>query len=240
MKTWMFAVLTICGAAFLLATAWGVVGLLDSADRVVNQGRLMMESIRGTTMQVHKMTQDAVTNQKTLVEAIDRLSKGAAVSMDRMAISAVATLDRLATRLEKVAVSLEAAINRTADGVEPVLREAAATVRAVREEVIPEVRATVAGVRPVLDETCAAVRELRTGIAGISAETQGAIADIRPVLASTDFVVSQIGEIAESGSNVAKHYEKMILHPSLSQRAKGWLQLILSGFTLWGNAKIAF
>lgn len=240
MKTWMAGTLTICGAAFLLATAWGVVGLLDSADKVVDQGRLMMASLRGTTMQVHRMAQDAVQNQKTLVEAIDRLSRGAAASMDRMAVSSAAALDRLAARLEKVADALESAVDRTADGVEPVLREAAATVRAVREEVIPNVKDAIAGIRPVLGEACAVLEETRVGIAGISSETQGVVSDLRPILGSTDFVVRQVGAIAESGAAVAKHYENMILHPSLSQRAKGWLQMVLSGFTLWGNAKVIF
>lgn len=247
MKTWMAGTLTICGAVFLLATAWGVVNLLDSADRVVNQGRLMMESVRGTTMQVHRMAQDAVQNQKTLVGAIDTLSTGAAQAMDRIATSSAATLDRLAARLEKVADVLEEAVNRTSYGLEPVLREAAETARAVREVVIPEIKATiaearstVADVRPVLQESCAAVQDVRKGISGIAAETQGAVADLRPILGSTDFVVRQVGAIAESGAAVAKHYETKILHPSAWQKVKGVIGLIFAGVGLWTEAKLFF
>jgi hypothetical protein len=164
------------------------------------------------------------------------------------------TMERLLSSLERTTRASEMALARSAVAVESVTREASDTVADMRMRLIPAVEGAICeastalrGVGPVLAEataTIAAVRPVldtaRAGVEGIATESRAAVADTRTILRSTDAVVGSLGAIAQSGAAVAAHYEKMILHPSWSQRLKGVLQLVLSGFTVWGNAKLIF
>lgn len=224
----------------LTIALWRVLSATEAAiaatEKTIEEAQTVAKQAKLAIMSAHGLTFDLRKNWTANVDMQTR------------------TMERVLSALERTTRATEAAMSRSAAGVERVTAEVSSTVEETRNRIIPavesaiaEVTRSVAGVQPVLTEasaTIAAVRPVldttRAGIDGITAETKTAIAGITPILATTDALMCSAAGIVESGAKVAKHYETMILHPSKTQRLKGLLQLILSGFTVWGSAKMIF
>lgn len=236
MSRWAITVMCLAATAALVACAFAVVRVGNAAESAIaearetmHQARLALGSLRGLTFDLRK-------NWTANTELQSRATKQAAEALERIVVATELTLTRFSGSV--------AALGRVASET---LSEAKIRLIPAAEGVLCEMRDAAAGVRPVLDETRASVAEIRPvldstrqAVDGIGAETQAAIAEVRPVLQSTDAVVRSLGGISESGANIAKHYEKLILHPSFWQRFRGWLSLGANALTAFAGSKIAF
>ena len=235
MKILLSAVLLAATAA-LGASAYAIVRVGAAAEAAIaetretmHQARLALGSVRGLTFDLRK-------NWTSNTELQSRATKQAAESMERIVRATEMALARFSDSM--------AGVGRVA---EETLSEAKFRLIPAAEGVLCEVQSAAAGVRPVLDETRATVAAARpvlaaaqAGVEGISAETERAIAGVRPVLDSVDGIAGALASVSRRADNVAAHYEALILHPTWRQRAKGYIQLILSAFNLWGNARLVF
>ncbi len=227
---------SLAATAALGASAYAILRVGAAAEAAIaetretmHQARLALGSIRGLSFDLRK-------NWTANTELQSRATKQAAESMERIVRAAELALARFSDSA--------AGVGRVA---EETLSEAKLRLVPAAEGVLCEISGAAAGVRPVLDETRATVAEIRPvldsarqAVDGIGAETQATIAEVRPVLQSTDAVVRSVGGIAESGRAVARYYELLVTRPTWRQRAKGYIQLVLSAFNLWGNARLAF
>ena len=218
------------------ASAYAVIRVGAAAESAIaetretmHQARLALGSLRGLTFDLRK-------NWTSNTDLQTQVTERALAALERTTRATEQAMSRAAKAVESLAAEASGALSdargRLIPAAEGVLLEVQAAVAGVRP-VLDETRETVAQVRPVLDST-------RQAIDGIGAETQATVAEVRPVLRSTDAVVRSVAGIAASGERVAAHYEKLITHPTWRQRAKGYLQLVLSAFNLWGNARIIF
>lgn len=236
MSRWLTYAVLLAATAALGASAYAIVRVGAAAESAIaetretmHQARLALGSVRGLTFDLRK-------NWTANTELQSRATKQAAESLERIVRATEMTLARFSDSMAGVGRAAEETLSeaklRLIPAAEGVLREVQSAAAGVRP-VLDETRATVAAARPVLDSTRAAVD-------GVAAETRATIAEVRPVLQSTDQVVCAVGQIADSGARVAEHYERLITRPTWKQRAKGYIQLILSAFNLWGNARLAF
>lgn len=233
---WLTCAALLAVTAALGASAYAVLRVGAAAESAIaetretmHQARLALGSLRGLTFDLRK-------NWTANTDLQTRITERALSALERTTRATEQTMARAARAVEVLAEDASGALSdargRLIPAAEGVLREVQGAAAGVRP-VLDETRATVAAVRPVLDST-------RQVVDGIGAETQATIAEVRPVLQSTDAVVRSVGGIAESGRKVADHYERLITRPTWKQRAKGYVQLILSAFNLWGNAKLIF
>lgn len=223
---WLTCLALIALCVVLGLSAWRVSKALEAAvveaKETMHQARLALGSVRGLTFDVRRNWTANTDLQQRVTE-------------------------RALTALERTTRATEQAMSRAAGAMECLAGEAASTIAEARERIVPaaeeaihEVSNAAAGVPPVLEEARATVAATRQAVDGIGAETQATIAEVRPVLQSTDAVVRSVGGIAESGRAVARYYELLATRPTWRQRAKGYIQLVLSAFNLWGNARLAF
>ncbi len=244
MKPWMYTVLTISACSLILAAAVGIYRVMDAADRSVERTPGLFTAFQSSLTAV---AIDTAATQVRLVAALERVSVSASGAMDRTARAAERALGRIATRFDRLADNLERAVDTISCEVPPLLRESTALVRSTREDLIPAGVAVLDGAAETLASARGIAEQARIELAASGAEVRQAVAGVRPLLdASTslvctvDGIAAQGERIAESGANVAAHYEQMILHPTWSQRAKGWFQMLLAGFTVAANSKILF
>ena len=229
---WLTCALMLLCVALVIAV-WRV-----SEALVASMDRLTVAAEQ-TTATARETLEDAQTTMKRV--------RNLAYDVHKNWTDNAALQTRALSTLERTTRATESALSRCAASVETLAGEAASTIAEARERIVPateeaihEVSNAAAGIPPVLEEARATVAATHQAIDGIGAETQATIAEVRPVLQSTDAVMRSGGGIAEAIHKVMDHYEQLITHPTWKQRAKGYFQMILSAFNLWGNAKLLF
>ncbi len=244
MRPWQLTVLVLCGCVLLLSLATVIYRVGDAADRSVEKTPGLFSSF---SVALAAVAADTCTTQRRLVEAIERVSTAAAGAMDRTALAAERNLDRIGKRFSRLAGVMEGGVDRLSSEGSLALAEARMLLESTRLRTLPAVEQSVNETVRVMASARGLIDQARAELSGISGEVKTAVAGVRPLLdASTtllgtvDGIAVQGEKIAESGANVAAHYEKMILHPSTGQKIKGWLQLFFSGVTVWANSKILF
>lgn len=228
----------------LIAVVWFIGTALERATNeardLAHQSKLLVMSTRGLTFDIRK---NITTNVEMQARIIDSLTG----SMDRMSTAAAMAVRRAADRLDRLADTMEAAACSTAAGTDQVLDEAAVTIRAVRAELLPSTVEVLDGAVRTLASARGVADQARAELEASGREIRQAVGGVRPMLDATTGLIETGNGIAKQGergatsaANVFEHYEKMILHPSTGQKIKGWLQLFLSGMTVWANSKTIF
>lgn len=216
MKPWMLTLLTLAFTAVIVGIGWGLFTVIDSANAVVNQGRLMMGSIRGTTFQLHKLAQDSVETQKALNESIGKLMKASTESIQIMSASSVKAMEKMVASAQVMSAASECLLNETS-----------LLVNAIRTDTLPRINSTVDESANTLKELQNTIKTTNASVQKVSAELTASIqslredthltmAEIPSTIAETRKLVSLMGAITQSMANVASYYENKILHP------KGW------------------
>ncbi len=117
----------------------------------------------------------------------------------------------------------------------------------IRGELVPRVCNTLDSTTSAIDEVAPTLTVTRENIQRIGTRVDYELQGVKPILDNTAVLIETVNGIAvqgerivANGADVTDHYKKMLLHPTIGQRIKGWVQLGMAVMTAWANTKILF